>query len=209
MRRCSRTKAGGGIYSQNEKSAKRTDALKETLRWTGYRRVLMSQLLNDERIKAYVAEILDEKKLSQEAPIDRPALSGTIGGFLTTPENPSRRGKAAPLNTNGRESHRRAAPDSPTALPFKDNGSHRSRGGAANISRTGNSSRAALPRREGYSDTSFGGDGWQVKITPGPARPIPTACIPASGIPAPTPPSLKRRRPGSARRSFRSDRRGN
>jgi cell division protein FtsB len=63
------------LYSQNEKlRQERTDALKETLRSTGYRRVLMSQLLNDERIKAYVAEILDEKKLSQEAPVDRPAL---------------------------------------------------------------------------------------------------------------------------------------
>lgn len=63
------------LYSQNEKlRQERTDALKETLRSTGYRRVLMSQLLNDERIKAYVAEILDEKKLSQENLIDRPAL---------------------------------------------------------------------------------------------------------------------------------------
>jgi hypothetical protein len=34
----------------------------------------MSQLLNDERIKAYVAEILDEKKLSKEEKIERPAL---------------------------------------------------------------------------------------------------------------------------------------
>jgi cell division protein FtsB len=62
------------LYSQNEKlRQERTDALKETLRSTGYRRVLMSQLLNDERIKAYVAEILDEKKLNNEA-TERPAL---------------------------------------------------------------------------------------------------------------------------------------
>jgi len=62
------------LYSQNEKlRQERTEALKETLRSTGYRRVLMSQLLNDERIKAYVAEILDEKKLSNEA-TERPAL---------------------------------------------------------------------------------------------------------------------------------------
>src|SRR5215212_2286749 len=37
------------LYSQNEKlKQERTDALKEQLRATGYRRVLMSQLLNDE-----------------------------------------------------------------------------------------------------------------------------------------------------------------
>jgi len=53
------------LYAQNEKlRQERTDALKEQLRSTGYRRVLMSQLLNDERIKGYVAEILaDEKHL--------------------------------------------------------------------------------------------------------------------------------------------------
>lgn len=63
------------LYSQNEKlRQERTDALKETLRSTGYRRVLMSQLLNDERIKAYVAEILDEKKMIKDDGIERPAL---------------------------------------------------------------------------------------------------------------------------------------
>lgn len=53
------------LYAQNEKlKQERTDSLKEQLRATGYRRVLMSQLLNDERIKSYVAEILaDEKHL--------------------------------------------------------------------------------------------------------------------------------------------------
>src|SRR3954452_755185 len=53
------------LYSQNEKlKQERTDALKESMRNTGYRRVLMSQLLNDERIKGYVAEVLaDEKRL--------------------------------------------------------------------------------------------------------------------------------------------------
>jgi len=53
------------LFSQNEKlKQERTDALREQLRATNYRRVLMSQLLNDERIKGYVAEILaDEKKL--------------------------------------------------------------------------------------------------------------------------------------------------
>lgn len=53
------------LYNQNEKlRQERTDSLKEQLRSTGYRRVLMSQLLNDERIKGYVAEVLaDEKRL--------------------------------------------------------------------------------------------------------------------------------------------------
>ena len=53
------------LYAQNEKlKQERTDALKDQLRSAGYRRVLMSQLLNDERIKSYVAEILaDEKRL--------------------------------------------------------------------------------------------------------------------------------------------------
>ena len=51
------------LYAQNEKlKQERTDALKESMRNTGYRRVLMSQLLNDERIKGYVAEILDDDK---------------------------------------------------------------------------------------------------------------------------------------------------
>ena len=49
------------LYSQNEKlKQERTDALKESMRNTGYRRVLMSQLLNDERIKGYVAEIIND-----------------------------------------------------------------------------------------------------------------------------------------------------
>ena len=53
------------LYSQNEKlKQERTDALKEQMRSTGYRRVLMSQLLNDDRIKGYVAEVLaDDRKL--------------------------------------------------------------------------------------------------------------------------------------------------
>src|SRR5207248_5474142 len=54
------------LYSQNEKlRQERTDALKKQMRSTGYRRVLMSQLLNDERIKSYIAEIIgDEKRLA-------------------------------------------------------------------------------------------------------------------------------------------------
>jgi cell division protein FtsB len=51
------------LYSQNEKlKTERTDALKEQLRNTGYRRVLMSQLLNDERIKGYVSEVLNDDR---------------------------------------------------------------------------------------------------------------------------------------------------
>ena len=71
------------LYNQNEKlRQERTDSLKETLRSTGYRRVLMSQLLNDERIKSYVAEILaDEKRLPAKADdhADRPALPADSG----------------------------------------------------------------------------------------------------------------------------------
>ncbi len=53
------------LHSQNEKlKQERTDALKETMRSTGYRRVLMSQLMSDDRIKSYVAEIMrDDKRL--------------------------------------------------------------------------------------------------------------------------------------------------
>jgi hypothetical protein len=53
------------LYAQNEKlKQERSDSLKDQLRATGYRRVLISQLLNDERIKGYVAEILaDERRL--------------------------------------------------------------------------------------------------------------------------------------------------
>ncbi len=62
------------LYSQNEKlKQERTDSLKEQLRSASYRRVLMSQLLNDERIKGYVAEILgDEKRLP--APSEQASL---------------------------------------------------------------------------------------------------------------------------------------
>jgi cell division protein FtsB len=68
------------LYSQNEKlKQERTDALKEQMRSAGYRRVLMSQLLNDERIKSYVAEIIaDDKRLpgpATEAPKELPVDS--------------------------------------------------------------------------------------------------------------------------------------
>jgi len=52
------------LYAQNEKlKQERTDSLREQLRATGYRRVLMSQLLNDNRIKEYVTEILNDEKM--------------------------------------------------------------------------------------------------------------------------------------------------
>jgi hypothetical protein len=51
------------LLNQNEKMKQdRSDSLKETMRSTGYRRVLMSQLMNDERIKGYVEEILADGK---------------------------------------------------------------------------------------------------------------------------------------------------
>jgi len=64
------------LYAQNEKlRQERTDSLKEQMRATGYRRVLMSQLLNDNRIKEYVAEILnDEKMLPRPSDVSRAAL---------------------------------------------------------------------------------------------------------------------------------------
>lgn len=69
------------LHSQNEKlRQERTDALREQMRSTGYRRVLMSQLLNDERIKSYVAEILaDEKHLprADDHP-EHPALPAEV-----------------------------------------------------------------------------------------------------------------------------------
>jgi cell division protein FtsB len=51
------------LFTQNEKlKQERTDALKEQMRNTGYRRVLMSQLLNDDRIKDVVAEIVNSDR---------------------------------------------------------------------------------------------------------------------------------------------------
>jgi cell division protein FtsB len=51
------------LHTQNEKlRQERTDSLKESMRSTGYRRVLMSQLMNDDRIKGYVAEIMNDDK---------------------------------------------------------------------------------------------------------------------------------------------------
>lgn len=72
------------LYSQNEKlRQERTDSLKEQMRATGYRRVLMSQLLNDNRIKEYVAEILNDEKMlpsRTDSPTALPAPAGTSSG---------------------------------------------------------------------------------------------------------------------------------
>ena len=78
------------LHKQNTKlNTERTDAVQESLRNIGYRRVLMSQLLNDNRIKDYVREILeDEGRLpaveggSTEA--KRPRLLGTSGAVGNT-----------------------------------------------------------------------------------------------------------------------------
>jgi hypothetical protein len=68
------------LYSQNEKlKQERTDSLKEQMRATGYRRVLMSQLLNDNRIKEYVAEILNDEKMLPRPGESRAALPATAG----------------------------------------------------------------------------------------------------------------------------------
>lgn len=82
------------LYSQNEKlKQERTDSLREQMRATGYRRVLMSQLLNDERIKGYVAEIMaDERHL--------PGSAGATDRHLPPPggaaEHANAPGKEAP-----------------------------------------------------------------------------------------------------------------
>jgi predicted RNase H-like nuclease (RuvC/YqgF family) len=69
------------LYAQNEKlKQERTDSLREQMRATGYRRVLMSQLLNDNRIKEYVAEILnDEKMLPAPSEAQRNATAPVVG----------------------------------------------------------------------------------------------------------------------------------
>lgn len=52
------------LYAQNEKlRQERSDALAEQMRSTGYRRVLMSQLLADDRIKGYVSEMIEQQRL--------------------------------------------------------------------------------------------------------------------------------------------------
>ena len=76
------------LHTQNEKlRQERTDALQEQMRNTSYRRVLMSQLLNDERIKSYVAEILND---------DTKALPGPNGTPPEQPRTPAAQTHAAP-----------------------------------------------------------------------------------------------------------------
>jgi hypothetical protein len=60
------------LMNQNERMKQdRTESIKESMRATGYRRVLMSQLMNDERIKGYIQEILaDEKHLPSRSAAD-------------------------------------------------------------------------------------------------------------------------------------------
>lgn len=64
------------LHKQNQKlNVERSEAVQESLRNTGYRRVLMSQLLNDNRIKDYVREILqDEHRLPDTTTPSPPAL---------------------------------------------------------------------------------------------------------------------------------------
>lgn len=62
------------LYAQNEKlKQERSDALAEQMRSTGYRRVLMSQLLSDDRIKSYVAEMIDQQRLPNPNPKQLPS----------------------------------------------------------------------------------------------------------------------------------------
>jgi len=80
------------LYAQNEKlKQERTDSLREQMRATGYRRVLMSQLLNDNRIKEYVAEILNDEKM-----LPSPSAARSSGHAVTVPDqgnsNPDERG---------------------------------------------------------------------------------------------------------------------
>ena len=74
------------LYAQNEKlKQERTDSLKEQMRATGYRRVLMSQLLNDNRIKEYVAEILSDEKLLPR--VEAPSTPALPAATTTSADN--------------------------------------------------------------------------------------------------------------------------
>jgi cell division protein FtsB len=65
------------LHAQNQKlTQERTDSVKEQVRAAGYRRVLMSQLMNDERIKGYIQELMnDEKNLPAAASNNTPAVT--------------------------------------------------------------------------------------------------------------------------------------
>lgn len=62
------------LLRQNEKlGQERSEALQEQIRSTGYRRILISQLLNDERIRQYVGEVIaDDKRLPTPQPPSEP-----------------------------------------------------------------------------------------------------------------------------------------
>ena len=76
------------LYAQNEKlRQERTDSLKEQMRATGYRRVLMSQLLNDNRIKEYVAEILNDEKMLPRPQDARNALPPAGTATASAPDD--------------------------------------------------------------------------------------------------------------------------
>jgi hypothetical protein len=64
------------LHKQNAKmSQERTDAVQESMRNIGYRRVLMSQLLNDTRIKEYVKEVIEDgHRLPSVEHVDQPRL---------------------------------------------------------------------------------------------------------------------------------------
>jgi cell division protein FtsB len=65
------------LHAQNQKlTQERTDSVKEQVRAAGYRRVLMSQLMNDERIKGYIQELMnDEKNLPAATSNNTPAVT--------------------------------------------------------------------------------------------------------------------------------------
>ena len=79
------------LHKQNTKlNAERGDAVQESLRNIGYRRVLMSQLLNDNRIKEYVREILeDDGRLPAPADADAPARPRLLGTSAAAGNNGS------------------------------------------------------------------------------------------------------------------------
>ena len=64
------------LHKQNTKmSQERSDAVQESMRNIGYRRVLMSQLLNDTRIKEYVKEVIEEgHRLPGAEHVEQPRL---------------------------------------------------------------------------------------------------------------------------------------
>jgi hypothetical protein len=63
------------LHIQNDKlRQERVDALREQRRSAGHRRILISQLLNDRRIKNYISEFSGDEPHSQDAPSNSNAL---------------------------------------------------------------------------------------------------------------------------------------